>query len=957
MRATATRRSGAQLAAALAAVGALAGPLAPAAPAQDAAQPVAPRAWEHERSDLPVNPRLRFGALPSGLRYAWLDNPEPERRVYLRLHVDAGSLVESDDELGMAHFLEHMAFQGSRRFAPGELVAWLQRQGLGFGGDTNALTDFSQTVYQLDLPANDEALLQDGLHVLRDVVDGLLLQEAEVAAEKGVIDGEERERESAPARAWRASLEALFAGTRIPTRLPIGTKSARDAFDGAKLRAFWQRWYRPEKCTLLVVGDLDGREPTAAIAAAFGDLAPRAGPPAAEAPLGTPRLARRGWSVHDPELPNVSLDVQLVRPYVERGDDRGRRLAELPLALARTLVNLRFHELTRKPGTPFLAAQLGAGGGFDALEGEALNVVAPPAQWAEALAAAQLELRRALQHGFAAAELDEVRAEWLHAFAEAARGEATRSSEEYVAELLAACERRMVPTDAAADQALFEPLLRALTPEACHAALARAWGEGTLVIGLVGPVELGAGGGERLLAAWDAGAQGDVAAAAAATTATWAYAADPARAGEVAARSRDAASGFERIAFANGVRLFVQPTPFKERELLLRVLAGEGALSLAPERTALRFVAERVLAAGGLGRHGADELRRLTAGRQASIRFQILDDAFAFTGATTREDLALQCELACAYVTDPGLREEGATQLRRALPQFYEALARDPAGVFRMRFVPRLYGDDPRVALPPLEAVQAVSMAELREWLTGAFDGAPITVVAVGDLDLEATVAAVARTFGALPARRAPLAWEERRAFPAMKTGLREELAVDSSVPKALVAVQFATTDGRDAATRRSLAFLADVVQDRLRVEVRERLAVAYSPGAGGTTSMVHPGHGSLVLQALAEPAQAGRVADALLAVADRIAREGVAEEEVARLRPELLARLRDQQRMNLFWLDMLGGFHSGRPVEEDLRTLLPHAEATTARGLSTLAKRYLQKELASIAIVMPGRS
>jgi len=927
---------------------------APAAAAPQAAPQVAPRKWEHESSDLPVLPRVKFGALPSGLRYAWLDNPEPKQRVYLRLHVDAGSLAEEESELGMAHFLEHMVFNGSKNFPPGTLVEWLQKHGLGFGGDTNAMTDFSQTIYQLDLPTNDEAMVADGLKVMRDVVDGLLLEQKEIDAEKGVIDGEERERESAQFRATRKAIETLFDGTRVPARMPIGTKAARDAFDSKAMRAFWSRWYRPDLCTLLVVGDLGGRDPAPAIAKAFGDLAAPATPRPAEPPKGAAKLEKRAFVVHDAEIPTEQIHVQLLRPWIDEPDTKATRLRDVALDYARAIVNLRFSELLKKEGTPFLAAQLGEAGGMDVLEGEALYVFCEPAKWQEALAAAQQELRRALQHGFQQAELDEVRADSLRSLEEAVKGEATRDSDSFVAELLAACESRVVPTDAATDRALFEAPLRALTIEQCHAALAKAWSSGQLVIGAIGGLATDEGGEAKLLEAWAKGAKGDVAAGAKTETAAWGYASDPAKAGAVATRAADAALAFEEVVFANGARLIVKKTDFEEREILVRVLVGEGGLSLDPKEAALRFFSQATYLGGGLGRHAIDDIRRLTAGRKVGFDFGIEDDSFVLVGGTTAEDLAMQCELGVAIVTDPGLRDDGATQLRRALPQFYEAQKHQPGGAITLQFLPRLYGGDPRASLPPLEAVQAVTMEQVGGWLKPALADAPITVVMVGDLDVEAAIATTARTFGALPQRRAPKAWEERRAFPKLAGGLRESYAIDTNVPKAMVVVAFGTTDGRDAATRRGLGFLADIVSDRLRVEVREKLGASYSPGAGQETSLVYPGNGRLMMQALGEPAHAQELADACLAVAEKLATDGVTEEEVERLRPELLAKLRDQLRLNAFWFDVLGGLHTGRPVRDDLKTMISSRKEMTAAQLGELAKRYLKKELASVAIVTP---
>ncbi|MCB9915081.1 MAG: insulinase family protein [Planctomycetes bacterium] len=228
--------------------------------------------WPQATSDVPVDPRVHFGHLDNGLRYAWANNAEPKERVYVRLHVDAGSFAERDDEVGMAHFLEHMAFNGSRHFAAGTLIEWFQEHGMSFGADTNAHTAFSETVYKLDLPNRDETTLREGLTVLRDFADGLTLADEEVQNEKGVIDGEERERDSAGFRTFRKVFEKLYAGTTPPNRLPIGTKPVRDAFTAESVRAFYTNWYRPENMTLVVVGDLRDYDPLPLITELFGDM-------------------------------------------------------------------------------------------------------------------------------------------------------------------------------------------------------------------------------------------------------------------------------------------------------------------------------------------------------------------------------------------------------------------------------------------------------------------------------------------------------------------------------------------------------------------------------------------------------------------------------------------------------------------------------------------------------------
>src|SRR5262245_43523583 len=245
---------------------------APSTVASSGARDVAPRPWEHATSDVPVDPRIHFGALDNGLRWAWARNGEPQKRCYLRLHVDVGSLAEEEDELGLAHFLEPLAFNGSAHFPAGTLIEWFQKHGMAFGADTNAHTSFSETVYKLDLPNADEATLREGLRVLRDFADGLLLAQEEIDREKGVIDGEERERDSAGWRVFLRELDELYAGTRVAVRLPIGKHEVRAGFTSASIGSFYRKWYRPDAMTLVAVGDLGALDPAPLFTEFFGSM-------------------------------------------------------------------------------------------------------------------------------------------------------------------------------------------------------------------------------------------------------------------------------------------------------------------------------------------------------------------------------------------------------------------------------------------------------------------------------------------------------------------------------------------------------------------------------------------------------------------------------------------------------------------------------------------------------------
>jgi len=925
-------------------------------PALAQVAPGTARAWEHERSDLTVDPRIHFGQLENGFRYAWAKNAEPRDRCYVRLHVDVGSLAEEESERGLAHFLEHMAFNGSRNFPAGTLIEWFQEHGMAFGADLNAHTSYSETVYKLDLPNSDEATLREGLLVIQDWASGMLLEEAEIDAEKGVIDGEERERDSAGFRIMKRVLEEQFDGTLYPERITIGAKTARDAFTPESVRAFYAKWYRPENMTLIVVGDLGELDPTALIAEYFAGLTVPEAPVPSEPDVGEPSFGERSFLVHEPEIPQVSIHVERLVPWADDPDTVATRTEDVDLACARRMLNLRFSELLKQEGTPFLGAGVSSAGGLRVYDGEALGVTCDPKQWAAALDSAELELHRAIEFGFQEAELDEVRANWLRGLEEAVERESTRSSRGLVSELLAAAEGRYVPTDAAADRALLAPVIEALTVEECHAAFVEAWGAGALNLYATGGLDLGDDGGEELAAAYARAREREVEQGAALEALTFAYASEPEVVGEIAERSHIEDLDVELVQFANGVRLNVKQTDFKERQVLAQARVAEGLLTLEIGDYALGWLGSRAFNQGGLVEHTADDLRRLVAGRVIGVGLGMVEDTFLLGGSTTADDLLFQCELMCAFLTEPGWRDDGLRLIAKQIPLIFERLQHVTDGPLVLEFLPELFSGDTRFAqIPPQAELGTVAMDAIRAWLAPHLAEGPFEVTIVGDIDIEEVVATAARTFGVLPKRRAIEPWSEHRKAGPVRTGLRMERSIATEIPKSLVYMGFPTTDGMEAERRRHLTFLGVVLNDRLRLHVRERLGAAYSPGAQAVSNRVFPGIGVISITANADPDKVETLIDACDEVILDLALNGVTQSEVDRLKEPIIAQLRDARRTNEFWLTVLAEAQSRPDSLADIRTVDAFYADLSAEKLTELAQRYLAEGRASVLVVNPA--
>jgi Peptidase M16 inactive domain len=372
---------------------------------------------------------------------------------------------------------------------------------------------------------------------------------------------------------------------------------------------------------------------------------------------------------------------------------------------------------------------------------------------------------------------------------------------------------------------------------------------------------------------------------------------------------------------------------------------------------ALDWVASQIFIACALGKHSDDDLRRLNAGKEVGVDFSIDADTFHFTGATTKEDLVRQCELMRAYLVDPGWRAEGLEQFKKGLPVVYDSIGKQPSGPLTTKFLPEFYSDAPRMQFPTRESAEAVTTDAIRAWLAPQFKDAPIDVVIVGDVDVDAAVRAVAQTFGTLEKRREPRRYEENRTPTVLRTGLRRDYEIESNVPKAFVLILFPATDGREARTRRSIGFFTQILRDRLRVDVREKLGAAYSPSAGATLSEVYPDDGWIGIQTESEIDKADAMVDACLKVADGMNEHHVTEEEFDRQRQPTLAAIRDQLRTNAHWQHALSLLHSKDHVLEEMRAFPTFLKDLNPADMDAIAKEYLKRDRACVAVVVPSNA
>lgn len=802
--------------------------------------------WAFEDSDVPVDQAYVFGQLDNGMRYIIRRNATPEGTALVRMRIDSGSLAENDDERGLAHYLEHMAFNGSTGIPEGEMIKLLEREGLAFGADTNASTGFESITYMLNLPRNDEKLLDTALMLMRETASELTIAEDAVERERGVVLAERRDRAGFQQRNFEDNVAFLAPGARYAERLPIGTIASLESATAAQIRALYERTYTPANTVLVVVGDYPVEQVEAAIRARFASWAPAPAP--AEPDAGPIDITRKGLTdIHlDPAL-SEGVTISRLAPWRDEPDTIANRDAALVRRIGYAIVGRRLARLARGENAPFRGASFGTGDIFEAARITSLSVSSADGEWEKGVLAAVREVNEALAYGFTRAELDEQLANLRTAYENAVKGAETRSHAVFVNGALALASDERVPTTPQWQREQFERIAPTLTPEAVWQAMKAdaAPLEEPLIRfeGRTAPE----GGEAALRAAFAEGLALPIAPPADNGPLAFAYD-DFGTPGTIVSDTTEPRLGFRLIRFANGVRLTLKQTTVREDRIAFTVAVDGGDLMNSREEP-LRVALTDSLALGGLGKHSQDELSSVLAGRSVGLGLSSGGEAFTTSGNTTKRDLALQMQVIAALLTDPGYRREGEERFRKGIDNYFATLDATPGRALGTALGGILSDNDPRFTLQPKEAFLALDYASLRAAISDRLAHGAIEIALAGDFDEAEAIAAVAATLGALPPREAefnPREEARNRSFTATR-GLRT-LTHKGEADQALLQWTFPTTDDSEFGETLRLGLLARVVRLALTEKLREELGQAYSPSAGSSNSRVYRGYGTFSL-------------------------------------------------------------------------------------------------------------
>ncbi|SEJ64299.1 zinc protease [Sphingobium sp. AP50] len=911
------------------------------------------RPWLYENSDVPIDAAWRFGTLSNGLRYAVRRNGVPPGQVSVRLRIDAGSLMEQPDELGYAHYIEHLSMRGSRHVPDGESKRIWQRLGVTFGSDSNAQTTPTGTTYALDLPQATPASLGESMKILSGMMTDPNIVDSAVAAERAVVLAERRESDGPQMRLSDASRLHFFAGQPLADHAPIGTVATLNAATAAKIEAFHQRWYRPENAVIAIAGDIDPAQAEQLIKDNFGSwTVPGKGAPLPDFGAPDPKQPATRVVV-EPGVP-LGLTMAWLRPWTPHADTIVYNQDKLTDMLALQIVSRRLEQAARAGGS-FLQAGVDQEDVSRSVDGTFLTIVPTGENWEKALADVRAIIEDAKATPPSQAEIDREYAQMDTALSIGVENADTEAGSKQASDLVSAVDIRETTVSPQAAVDIFRAGKPTMTPDKILDSTRRLFSAGVfralMVTGQVQP------GLDAKLAA---------AVAAPVKAATNARLADKAvtmddlpkfgTPGTVVSRKPIGLQGMEEITFANGVKLTLFANDIETEKVRINVRFGHGQQAFSPTKPVPGWAADYALVASGIGKLGQRELDDLTNGRRMGMGFNIDDDAFEMQVVTRPADYKDQLRLFAAKLAQPGWDPAPIARVKTGAGVAYDAMSRSPDAVLGRDLNWLLHDKDVRFRTPSRAEIDALTPQAFRATWEPILASGPIEIQIFGQVKAEDAIATVASTFGALPPRPdVPV--------PAANRAMRFPAHVETPVvlrhkgeKEQAAAVMAWPTSGGFALQKegRQLEILTQIFNDRLFDKLRSTEGAAYSPSVQNNWPFSYDSGGYILVTSQVRPDRINYFYSVVKDTAADLVKTPVSADELQRAVAPMQQLLMRASTGNAFWMNQMeGATHDPRYVEA-MKSMSPDMLSVTPEQLQALAAKYLVPAKSWSAIVLP---
>ena len=908
----------------------------------------AEKPWLYRGSDIPIDPEWQFGELSNGVRYVVRKNGVPPGQVSIRIRMDVGSLYENDSESGFSHLLEHMVFRQSRYLGEGEAIPTWQRMGATFGSDTNAETSPVATTFKLDLPNATEASVDESMKLLSGMMIAPVLNERNVRTDVPIVLAEMRERGGTATRVFEQTQRTLFAGQKLAVRPVIGTEATLGGATAASVTAFHQRWYRPENAVVIVVGDIAPAAMEASVRKWFADwrgMGARVPEPAFGdplAPAGAKGTAAIGEArvIVEPEMPRA-ITYAILRPWRPVRDTVVYNQGIMIESLAQAIINRRLEAKARVGGS-YLAAQVSKDKVVRSADATYVAITPLGPDWKAALHDTRGVIADALAKPPTREEIDREVKEFAVAFESGVEQRRLLPGGKLADDMVAALDIRETIASPEVVQDIFNRS-RALFTPANVLTKTRALFAGNVTRAVYVTPQAGEAAVPALKAALAAPVTASGNARLAANSTRFA---DLPAIGAPGVPLAEKATGLLDIAqvdYSNGVKVVLWPTEDEPGRVTLKVRFGAGWRAFDAQSAPYATLGQMALVDSGVGSFDREAMDRASTGRKIGFNFEIEDATFVFKADTRAADLEDQLHLFAAKFASPRWEANPVLRARAAARINYESYAASPQGVLErdLKFLER--GRDPVFRTPTPTEIDATTVDGFRQTWEPILRQGPIEIQLFGDFDKAKAIAALNRTFGALPPRGALPQGTGSRDARSLEPSRQPVLLHHRGQNNQAAGIIGWPTGGGTAQIResRQLEILTQLFQNRLIDRLREKLGEAYSPQVVNSWPVDLNGGGNVFALANLQPGSVPTFFAAAEEIANDLSAKPVSAEELNRVTEPLRQSLTRASSSSAFFMFVIEGATTDPARYRSVRTLMNDYTETTPETMQALARKY----------------
>lgn len=889
-------------------------------------------------SDIPVDEQFKVSMLSNGMRVVMTENHLPKQGLSIQMFIDAGSFQDPKDYPGLAHFLEHMAFNGSTHVAEGAMIPMLEKHGLAFGADTNATTSLGYTSYELDLPNATPEAIDTALFLLRETASELTLAPKAIKRERGVIQAERRVRNSHDFRSSLSRIQYLLGDTNVYQRLPIGTKEAINQIDQAALKAYYQNYYTPENTTLVISGNIKDKQLEQKIDKYFANWKTKSSSHEIVDPTVTYSLPNKteAYANISPKNQSASVGLNFIAPEEDKPYSKAEHIEFLKEYIGIRALNYRLEQFVNQSDGKLRDLSASLSTESDVVSIRNISVETEQGEWRHGLQTIQRLLKQATTYGFSQQEIDRQIKIIEHSLQVDIEQSSYTNNSVLSDRVVNALDSKEPLISAITYQKMFKEARPLFTQEAINQTFQQQWTNKNARIYLAdrqAPKDIN----QQLILAYQAEQKVAVNPYESKQATAFAYT-DFGPAGKVTPLPPTQFGDIQRYQFDNGVRLNIKPTDIEPNTVYLNINFGNGRLGLSNENAPLSAIFGVAVAMSGMQQHNINQLQDLFTGRSMGLDLAMGDFHNISKIVLDSADVLDQLRVYASLYTDNGFRQEAWEAGIRQYQHQLASAQNDPNAVLNNHLSAYLFNQDARWTMPTVELLNQFNVKDLKPLLEQAIYAGPVEISLVGDITTEQAIEAVSSTFGALSITAQAPAKPYSVAMGPIKTKT-VTLFHTGEANKAVVAAYWPIPDGRHPELNVKYTVLARALQTKLDKIVREEMGVSYSPWAGINQSNWFADFGYISLNSNTNTENVTAVEQAYKKIWQSLQAITLTPEEVEQLKKPILESLAHNQQYNQYWSSLSTVAQSQADLVENETKYTDALKAVTAADIQQLAK------------------